>query len=261
MDELWASSSFTAAAYRRSTQVPVQQVPMAVDVDSTERLGRPAFGLPQDRFLFGFSFDGHSSFSRKNPEATVKAFRLAFPEGNEPVSLVLKGLRVIDHQAWRRLESIAAQDPRIVLLSRSMPRGVLLDLYRAIDCFVSLHRSEGFGRNIAECMLLGKPVIVTNYSGNVDFTHGATAALVNTNLQRIGDGEYPFGAGQSWADPNIAQAAQHGRQMFLHKEWRDRIARAGQQFIRTHYSPVAVGEKFCLELRRIKERISNGATS
>jgi len=261
MDELWASTSFTAAAYRRSTHVPVQQVPMAVDVDPTDRLERPALGLPENRFLFGFSFDGHSSFSRKNPEAVIKAFRLAFPQGNEPVSLVLKGLRVSDHPGWRRLERQAAQDPRIILISASMPRGALLDLYRSLDCFVSLHRSEGFGRNIAECMLLGKPVIVTNYSGNVDFTHASTAALVNSNPQRIRDGEYPFGAGQSWAEPDVTEAAQHMRQMFLQKERRDRIARAAQQYISTHYSPAAVGQKFSLELGRIRERISNGATS
>jgi hypothetical protein len=261
MDELWASTSFTAAAYRRSTHVPVRQVPMAVNADSTQGLGRCAFGLPESHFLFGFSFDGYSSFNRKNPEATISAFRLAFPDFNEPVSLVLKGLRVNDHPAWHRLESLAAQDPRIILISASLPRGALLDLYRSMDCFVSLHRSEGFGRNIAECMLLGKPVIVTNYSGNVDFSRASTAALVNSNRQRIGDGEYPFGAGQSWGDPDVTEAAQHMRQMFLQKDLRDRIARAGQQYISTHYSAAAVGEKLSSELRRIRERISDDATS
>lgn len=258
MDELWASTTFTASAYRRSTYVPVRQVPMAVDVDATDGLGRDAFGLPTDCFLFGYSFDGHSSFSRKNPEGSLNAFRLAFPEGDERVGLVLKGLRVSDRPEWRRLERLAAQDPRIVLISASLPRGVLLDLYRAIDCFVSLHRSEGFGRNIAECMLLGKPVIATNYSGNVDFTHEGSAALVDANLQRIGDGEYPFGVGQFWADPCITQAAQHMRQIFLDEQWRTRIASAGQVFIKTHHSPTAVGVEFSRQLERIREKLTRG---
>ena len=261
MDELWASTSFTASAYRGSTLAPVRQVPIAVDVSATQGLGRAAFGLPEDRFLFGFAFDGHSSFSRKNPEGVMKAFTQAFPNGEVPVGLVLKGLRVDDHPQWLGLERAAARDQRIVLISESMHRGAMLDLYRSIDCFVSLHRSEGFGRNIAECMLLGKPVIVTNYSGNVDFTRADTAALVSARLQCIGDGEYPFGAGQSWADPNITDAVEHLRRIFSDKPWRDRIALAGQEFIKTHYSSAAVGKRLSRELSRIRERINNAATS
>jgi glycosyltransferase involved in cell wall biosynthesis len=258
MHELWASSAFTASAYRRSTSVPVRHVPMAVDVDDTEGLGRAALGLPEDRFLFGYSFDGHSSFSRKNPEGTVQAFQLAFPKGDERVRLVLKGLRTSDNPAWRRLESLAAEDPRIILISASLARGVLLDLYRAIDCFVSLHRSEGFGRNIAECMLLGKPVIATKYSGNLDFTRDDTAALVDADLRCIGDGEYPFGAGQLWASPCITQAAERMRQIFLDERWRTRIASAGQIFIKTHHSPSVAGETFKRELNRITQHTQKG---
>lgn len=255
MDEVWASTAFATSAYRASTLVPVRQVPMAVDVETSQGLGRLDLGLPANRFLFGYSFDGHSSFSRKNPEGSIKAFQLAFPLGNEPVGLVLKGLRVTHHPTWHRLERLTARDPRIILISASMPRGTLLDLYRAIDCFVSLHRSEGFGRNIAECMLLGKPVIVTDYSGNTDFTNEATAALVEASLKPISDGEYPFGAGQVWADPNINQAAEQMRRILLDEQWRTRIASAGRHFIKTRHSPAAVGKKFSKELERLRIRI------
>jgi glycosyltransferase involved in cell wall biosynthesis len=251
MDELWASTSFTASAYRRSISIPVRQVPMAVDVNATESLTRSDFGLPSDRFLFGYSFDGHSSFGRKNPEGAVKAFRIAFPNGDEPVGLILKGLRVSDHPAWRQLQSLAVHDKRISLISESMSRGRLLDLYRAIDCFVSLHRSEGFGRNIAECMLLGKPVITTRYSGNVDFTNDSTSAMVDASLKPIAAGEYPFGAGQSWADPDIEQAADHMRRIWSDESWRRKISGSGREFIELHHSPGAVGERFRQELHRV----------
>jgi glycosyltransferase involved in cell wall biosynthesis len=261
MDELWASTSFTAEAYRRSTSVPIRQVAMAVETDETDGLARSDFGLPPDRFLFAYSFDGHSSFSRKNPEAVIKAFRLAFPKGDEPAGLLLKGLRVSNHPLWSRLEALAAEDTRILLMSASMPRGALLDLYRAIDCFVSLHRSEGFGRNIAECMLLGKPVIATDYSGNADFTLESTAALVSAELAIVNDGEYPFGAGQHWADPSAHHAAEHMRRMLCDREWRNHLATAGQTFIREHYSPKIVGTKFSRELKRIATKITKEGAS
>lgn len=244
MDEIWASTSFTALAYRKSTQVPVRKMPMAVDVDATEGLARDAFRIPADGFIFGYSFDGHSSFSRKNPAGAIEAFRRAFPAGDEPVGLVLKGLRVSDHSQWGALQALAKQDPRIIVMAESLSRGALLDLYRSLDCFVSLHRSEGFGRNIAECMLLGKPVIATNYSGNVDFTRHGTAALVKSTLRTVREGEYPFGSGQLWANPCIDHATEQMRRMFFDEEWRTRIARSGQAFIESHHSAAAVGKKF-----------------
>jgi hypothetical protein len=251
MDELWASTNFTASAYRYSTSVPVRQVPMAVDVVDTNSLTRIDFELPKNSFLFGYAFDGNSSFSRKNPEASIEAFQRAFPVGDEPVGLVLKGLRVTDHPSWQTLRRLADQDPRIVLICTSMARGELLDLFRSFDCFVSLHRSEGFGRNIAECMLLGKPVIVTNYSGNTDFTKPDTAALVDAKLKPLAEGEYPFGLGQVWADPDVNQAAAHMRRIFLDEQWRLRIGEAGQSYIRRNYCPDVVGQRFRQELSRL----------
>lgn len=254
MDELWASTAFTAQAYRRSVGTRVRHIPMAVTVDKSDGLTRRDFDLPDDRFLFGFAFDGHSSLSRKNPVACIRAFRCAFPGGDEPVGLLLKGLRVDDSPQWRDLEMLAASDPRIRLVTWSLPRGALLDLYRSIDAFLSLHRSEGFGRNIAECMLLGKPVITTNYSGNVDFTHPDTAALVDMKLCQVRAGEYPFGTGQLWADPCIDHAAQQMRQIFENESWRSRIAKAGQMFIKTHYAPAVVGKQFRLQLEAVVNR-------
>ncbi len=249
MHELWASTEFTAQAYRHATDIPVRVMPMAVAVDRSDGLGRRDFALPEDRFLFCFAFDGHSSFSRKNPADCIAAFCQAFPLGTEPVGLVLKGLRVDDHSAWRDLEARAEADPRIQFISASLTRGALLDLYRSIDCFVSLHRSEGFGRNIAECMLLGKPVIATDYSGNVDFTRADTAALVDIDMREVREGEYPFGTGQVWAAPSVDHAARQMRRMIVDEAWRSRLADAGQMFIETHYAPAAVGEKFRLQLQ------------
>ena len=243
VDEIWAASRFTYDAYSRSAPVPVRHLPMAVVADASDGATRADFGLPADAFLFAFAFDGLSSIGRKNPAACIAAFRAAFPDRDRAVGLVIKGLRT-DDAAWALLRAQAAGDDRIFFVTESLPRGRLLDLYRSVDALISLHRSEGFGRNIAEAMLLEKPVIVTGHSGNMDFTDHATAALVPARLVPLKDGDYPFGDGQTWAEPDVVTAARHMRRMVDDYEWQTNIARAGRRRIVELYAPDAVGQRW-----------------
>jgi glycosyltransferase involved in cell wall biosynthesis len=249
VDEVWAASEFTAGAFRASSPKPVRHVPVAVTVKETELSDRADFQLPPTDFLFAFSFDALSAFARKNPTAVVAAFKQAFSGGDRKVGLVLKGMRAEGSPEWQELLDLIGDDPRIHIVTESMSRGRMLDLYRSIDCFVSLHRSEGLGRNILECMALGKPVIVTGYSGNMDFTTTATAALVGFRPIQVAAGEYPFGAGQIWADPSVEEAATLMQRMVDDADWRQSIAHAGQAFVSQRYSPQAVGNDWRQLLR------------
>jgi glycosyltransferase involved in cell wall biosynthesis len=83
------------------------------------------------------------------------------------------------------------------------------NLIRCWDCFVSLHRSEGFGRGLSEAMYLGKPVIATAYSGNMDFMTLENSLPVNYQLVNVPNGAYPFGEGQVWAEPDLEDAVNH----------------------------------------------------
>jgi glycosyltransferase involved in cell wall biosynthesis len=252
VDEVWATSRFTYEAYLRSAPVPVMHMPMAVNADATEGATRADFGLPQDRFLFGFSFDGLSSFARKNPQAVIAAFRMAFPPGERHVGLVLKSIRgMADQSTWRTLADLERGDERIHVIDESLSRGRLLDLYRSFDAFVSLHRSEGFGRNIAEAMLLAKPVIVSAYSGNMDYTDDDTAALVPTSLRQVNQGEYPFGAGQEWAEPDVDAAAGFMQRMVTDRKWREGLAANAAERIKQKYSLDAVGKVWSGRLREL----------
>lgn len=249
VDEVWAASRFTYDAYMRSAKVPVLHLTSAVVADASEGWKRADFGLPEQAFLFCFSFDGLSSLARKNPAAVVTAFRRAFPAGERGVGLVLKGIRApTASPQWAQLMAAIGDDERIVIIDRSLPRGRLLDLYRSIDAYVSLHRSEGFGRNIAEAMLLGKPVIVTAHSGSMDFTLYDNAALVPARLCAVRQGEYEYGAGQMWAEPDVAAAAEAMRRMVADRPWREGLAERAQQFVARVHSPEAVGEAWARRL-------------
>ncbi|WP_198038291.1 glycosyltransferase family 4 protein [Skermanella stibiiresistens] len=254
IDEVWASSRYTYDAFVKSCPKPVRHMPMAVSVDETAGLGRRDFGLGEDRFLFVFSFDALSHHTRKNPLACVRAFKQAFPRGDEPVGLIVKAMRASHAPArWSALEEEIRSDARVTIISRTLDRGELLDLYRSCDCLMSLHRSEGFGRNIAEAMMLGKPVIVTGHSGNMDFTTPGTAALVDHHPCRVGKDEYPFGEGMSWAEPDAGHAAWWMRRLISDQRLSGRLAEQGRALVLATYSPEIVGAAYAAAL---KERVT-----
>jgi glycosyltransferase involved in cell wall biosynthesis len=186
---------FTYSSFCRSSPKPVRQTPFAVNADDSDNRGRNDFGLPKDQFLFGFAFDGLSSFYRKAPDLAIRAFQIAFEPDDRSVGLVIKKDRASEDPAWNKLINLCKDDQRTRFLTQSLTRGILLDLWRSTDCFVSLHRSEGFGRNIAEMMLLKRPVIATAHSCNMDYTNYDTVALVRCDLVPVQEGEYPSARG------------------------------------------------------------------
>lgn len=250
VDEVWASTRFTADAYKEDAALPVQLMPMLVDVSPSAGFSRLDFGLPLDVFLFCFSFDCSSSIRRKNPWAVLEAFQSAFPlsEG-APVGLVVKVMRgQLRKPAYRRLLQRAESDPRIYLLEETLPRDVLLDLYRVCDAYVSLHRCEGFGRGMAEAMLLDKPVIATGYSGNIDFCTESTALVVPAPLRQVLPGEYPEAQGMQWAEPDTRLAAEAMRQCVLEKWLPDAGAVAE---VKDRYSAQRVGSRYLQRLEKL----------
>ena len=238
VNEVWASTQFTFQAYRADAAVPVQLMPMVVDVSLTVGFSRTDFQLPEAAYLFVFAFDCSSSLQRKNPFAVIDAFQRAFPMVEESdVGLVVKVMRgQMSVSAYRRLVQRAKRDDRIYLVEDTLPREVLLDLYRACDCFVSLHRCEGFGRGMAEAMFLGKPVIATAYSGNLDFCTDLTALLVPAAMKRVVPGEYPEAQGMDWGDADVGQAAVWMRECALHGWMPDpeAVGRAAKRYSAAH---------------------------
>jgi hypothetical protein len=225
VDEIWGISTYTATAYQKAPH-PVRAMSLPVTAGEIEGLGRRDFGLPKKPYLFVFSFDINSSVARKNPEGVIRAFKKAFPtQGAEEVGLVIKvnvvnpelatlgilervGYYFIKQRSWESVERLAAGDPRIHFIKESMRRPRVMALYNACDCYVSLHRAEGFGRGIAEAILLGKQVISTGYSGNMDFCKEPRVALVRHRLRPLKKGEYFWSDGQNWAEPDLDQAAE-----------------------------------------------------
>ncbi|SFV17072.1 Glycosyl transferases group 1 [Pseudoduganella namucuonensis] len=217
VDEIWSSSRFTRdamqAAARGAPAVSWMPLPAVVDL-----AGAGAFDeldVPPDCAVFLFIFDYRSSLARKNPQAVVDAFRLAFGPDDAGVVLVLKAMNVdLGDALWQALVRRVAGDSRIRIVMGTLPRVDVLRLVQACDVYVSLHRAEGFGRTLAEALLMGKPVVATDFSGSRDFLLATTGFPVRWRRTEVGPGEYPFVAGGDaawWAEPDLDHAAEQLR--------------------------------------------------
>ena len=167
--------------------------------------------------------------------ATIEAFKKAFAGFNN-VRLVIKTNSSRLHPERRAWLETFVNDPRITVIDQFLSKADLHALYQSCDCFVSLHRAEGFGRNIAESMLLNRPVVVTDYSGNQDFCTSETAYLVPFKIIPLKGEDYIFSRGQFWAEPDVNAAAEILKTVMKDASRRKKITAAAQVLISTRYS-------------------------
>jgi len=256
IDELWVATEFVATAARKVIDKPVIKItPPIIQPKALRPYHRAEFGLPTNTFVFLFSFDFGSFPARKNPEAVVRAFQLAFPTpapDERDVCLVIKCQRAHTFPAARAaLLASIGEDARIILLDRSLSRDAVTGLQTVIDCYVSLHRSEGLGLGMAECMALGKPVIATAYSGNMEFMNEDNSLLVDYSLIPVKEGDYLDWRNQRWANADVAHAAAHMRRVFDDRRFAEALGRTAQRTILTEFSAASVGARIQRRLAQI----------
>jgi len=206
VDEVWTLSEFCRASIAAEAPVSVRVFPVPV---RDPWHGDPPVTAPSSGITtFLFMFDYNSIFERKNPLAAVGAFRAAF-DGRDDVRLVIKSINGNRHQGDReKLRLAVADDPRITLIERYLTTDELDELFADADCYVSLHRSEGFGLTIAEAMMRALPVIATDYSGSTEVLTADTGWPVAYRLVPVGDGCYPYPPDAEWAEPSLDAAVE-----------------------------------------------------
>jgi glycosyltransferase involved in cell wall biosynthesis len=202
-------------------------------------------------FLFLFVFDYLSTVQRKNPVGLIEAFKSAFAAGEGPqlvVKTINAPLRPLSEE-----EVLWAAHGRedIHVIDRSLSTSELNGLMAGCDCYVSLHRAEGFGLTIAEAMAIGKPAIATGYSGNVDFMNSANSYLVDYSMGRVGPECEIYPPEGEWAEPSIEHAAALMRLVF---ERPDEASAKGEQAaadVARLLSPEAAGRRMRARLDQL----------
>ena len=247
-NEIWVPSEFCARAVRRLvTDRPVFVNWPAVVAQPCATLPRSHFGLPEDRFLFAFVFDMGSVMERKNPLAAIAAFRRAFRPG-DPAHLVIKVSRASANRDGFAQLTAAAREAGVTVIDRVMPREESLGLIAACDCYVSLHRSEGFGSTPAEAMLLGKPTIATAYSGPLDFLTPHNSFPVEFRLTELDRDYPPYPKGAVWAEPSVEHAAERMRWAFDHRDEARAVGEVARADMAERFSVAATAKRIAARL-------------
>jgi glycosyltransferase involved in cell wall biosynthesis len=247
-DEVWTMSRFSASALAPACAAPVQVMWPALRMPVAAQRTRADFGLPDDAFVVLSMLDLMSEVERKNPAALVRAFGQAFA-GGEKACLVLKvsggDARAEDRE---RLRQAVAGSP-VVVIERWLPADELAALMATADVFASLHRAEGFGLTLAEAMALGKPVVATHYSGNVDFMTPWNSCLVPYSLVVMERDHGPYRKGSLWADPDVAAAGEMLRGLHRDPDRARRIGAAARDDLGRQFSAGVCGARMVERLR------------
>lgn len=254
VDEVWAPTRFVQAMLARHLSQPVLHMPLPLNFEAPASVPRESFGLPRDKFLFLFAFDYLSFVERKNPMALVRAFKNAFGTGTRRrgAALVLKTLNCNTHpERSRALREALREEEDVILIERALDGVEMLQLIAACDAVASLHRSEGLGLLVAEAMVLGKPVIATDYSATTEMLSPRTGWPVDFQLVPVGDGEYPCHENQLWATPDEDHAAWQMQQVVGNRSEASRRAAAGRALLREQFSVEACGNRMRTRLAKI----------
>jgi len=259
VDEVWVASEYVRDAIAAATTKPVRVVPLPVEAQPRPLLTRADLGLPEG-FVFLFSFDFFSVPERKNPLGLVEAFTSAFSPGEGP-SLVIKTINGDrEPEALARLRRSAAGRADVHFVDGYVSPAERDGLMALCDCYVSLHRSEGYGLTMAEAMASGKPVIATGYSGNMAFMDEENSLLVPYRPTTIPAGCGPYPAGAEWAEPDVDVAAALMRHVYDNQDRARRLGRHAQEDILRRQTPLRTAEFVARRLDEVRAERSARAT-
>jgi glycosyltransferase involved in cell wall biosynthesis len=171
-------------------------------------------------FLFvGHWLQGDLGEDRKNVGMMIKTFAMAFKDEKKKPALVLKtssaGFSVLDRESMvKKIREALGKDYKkvpVYLLHGDLTPSEMNGLYEhpKVKAMLNFTKGEGFGRPLLEFSLTGKPVIVSNWSGHLDFLKEG-AVLLEGELKPVHESaanQFLLKEAQ-WFNVNISKALQ-----------------------------------------------------
>lgn len=253
-DELWTATQFIAEGLRSRYNKPVHVFLPGVELPEFSHLPRSHYDLPDNAFIFLFTFHMTSIMERKNPLGLIRAFKKAFGPADHQAMLVIKTSFGNRHPSELQKLITEADDANIRIIDEVYTMEENLNLMRVSDAYVSLHRSEGLGLTMAEAMLLGRPTIATRFSGNLEFMDNNNSLLVDFELKVLEKDYPPYSAGLKWAEPSVEHAAQLMRRLYCDREFSRVLGLQAQADLRRRLNYVETGKPMAARLVEIEQK-------
>jgi glycosyltransferase involved in cell wall biosynthesis len=255
VDEIWAVSNFVKDAISPHTEKPIYVVPTPIIAPQvSEKLDRKAIGLKESEAYNLFIFDYFSVFHRKNPLDLVAAHIKAFPDQKGP-RLVIKSINgELNRNQRGQLKDATSGRSDITIIDSYLSREQLHSLLNECQTYISLHRSEGYGLTIAEAMSLGKPVIATAYSGNLDFMKPDNSILVPFRLVPVGNHAFPYPGDSRWAQPDIEFAANAMRELNANEDLRARLGGKAKDDVTSEFTTERAADFIQSRVKHLSKR-------
>ena len=255
-DEIWTMSTFMTDTMSKLFPIPVVTITVPIEPDESKFIkNRKKFEIKEDEFVFLVIFDYASIFERKNPISAIEAFNKAFGKNTKGVRLVIKSINGTKYPDKHKILNEYSNQENITLISDHIERNDVLSLLASSDCFVSLHRAEGLGLNIAEAMFAGKPVIATAYGGNNDIMNVNNSFPIKYDHVELDKDFGPYKKGNVWAEPDIDHAASLMKYVYENRKESSKIGENASKHIRQYLSYDTIGKKIS---NRIKVILNSG---
>lgn len=254
-DEIWTCTSFCQKALADVSPIPVVPIGYPLPRVPQPEPDHQGFGVDPSDFVFLFNFDFHSVLERKNPGALIAAFRSAFGADTNRAVLILKSINSHDYPERLAALKQSTEGLRIHWINEHLDGNRMLQLFSTADCYVSLHRAEGLGLGMARAMSFGKPVIATNYSGNLDFTKPDNSLLVRYERTEIARDHGVYERGGVWAEPDVQHAAILMREIYENPELAGDLGQRAKADILATFHPESVLSKVRARLKVIDPRL------
>ncbi|MET0398309.1 MAG: methyltransferase domain-containing protein [Longimicrobiaceae bacterium] len=243
VQDVWLPCAYNVEVFQRELERPVFRLPHPVfppHANGDTPDPGPFLRVADDEFVFYSLFAWQE---RKGPAETLDAFLSAFGAGDRAVLLLKVDTGSAD-VARRALDEARARHPsgaRVEVRAENWSEAGVEALYRRGDCYVSLHRGEGWGYPLFEAACRGKPVVATAYSGPLDYLDPDAHALVRCTLAPVRQPYVYYSPRMRWADPDVGHAAERMREVFDRRDEARAKAAAAAERIRADFSLEAVG--------------------
>ncbi|WP_420238077.1 glycosyltransferase [Telmatobacter bradus] len=256
--EVWVPCHYNQENFRQQLQVPVYRLPHPVTPMVAPRYDRAAFdremNLPAGSFVFVAAGTWQE---RKNLDGIIEAFLRAFPQEPDVLLLIKTNFAFTSEELARREihAAIARANPpspdqlekRVRIFPLTWPEDCLASLMQRADCFVSLHRGEGWCYPLFDAAAKGTPTISTAHSGPLDYLDARRHRLVEYKLtaanQREHTFRFAFDSTMQWAEPNLEHATACMREVYEKRTQAKADAVAAACVIQQNYSLQAIGQQ------------------